>query len=470
MKSFRDWFPGIAVLVLAAAVRLPGLASLPFEQDELGTLWDATRLAGPSANGPGILARPVYYVLQHVLLGWGPATPLSLRVPALLFGLAGVWVTWWVGKRLFGGTAGVVAALLVALSPWHQYASQFARYWTLVYVLAALGYYLLIQTRIDPRPRTYVVTALVLALGALTHPTFVLPMVGAVISLHVVQESDRWQIKLPSSESVLWLWVPLVVAVGGWIVFLKFSGNAGALGNKHGRGFGATIGAVLGMIQWVTPEVLLAGLLAAGFLFWRGDADERRWGLLALGALTTGGGLILASGFRNDVYADYGQSMLPVVFLTCGALAARAWQQPEPVVKMIAATAVAVLLAAEIPGLLSNFRDGMRFDYRPAFAYVTAHDPQRLVLGPSQAIQRAYAPALTFEEIGGSQASLAGALTRSGGYWLIISRHRNGWSGGDQDMQDWVDSNCRVTLRSGASRFDYRQYDVELAWCGSHAP
>jgi hypothetical protein len=315
-----------------------------------------------------------------------------------------------------------------------------------------------------------VLTALVLALGALTHPTFVLPMVGAVISVHLVPAGERWHLKLPSLASMAWLWIPLVIVVGGWIVFLKLSGNAGALGNKHGRGVGATIGAVLGMIQWVTPELLIAAIASAAYFGAQGVGDERRWGLLALGALTTAGALILASGFRNDIYADYGMAVLPVVFLSVGALAARVLQQPAPAAGALAVAAVAALAVAELPGLVSNFRDGMRFDYRPAFAYVQAHGAQRLVLGPSQAIQRAYAPGLNFAEIGGTRSSLADALTRSGGYWLIISRHRNGWSGGDEDMQDWADTNCRVTSRSGASRFDYRQYDVELAWCGASAP
>src|SRR5262249_32698785 len=154
------------------------------------------------------------------------------------------------------------------------------------------------------------------------------------------------------------------------IVFLKLSGNAGALGNKHGRGFGATVGAVLGMVQWVTPELLIAAVVGGVFFSWKGDVDDRRWGLLALGALGIAGALIFASGLRNDIYADYGMAMLPVVFLTVGALAARAMPQPAPATQALATAAVAVLAVAELPGLASNLRDGMRFDYRPAFAYV----------------------------------------------------------------------------------------------------
>ena len=468
MSGRREWMPGLAVLGLAVLVRLPGLSKLALEPDELGTLWDATRLSRPSANGPGILARPAYYVLQHVLLGIAPASPLALRVPALVFGLLGIWATWWVGTRMFGRGGGIAAGLLVALSPWHQYASQFARYWTLVYLLAVLGYYALVRSRLDQRPRTLMVTALCLALGALTHPTFVLPMVGAVLSLHLDPPGiagGRWTLRLPSAQSLRWLWGPLVVTVGGWVAGLRLTGNGSALGNHSGRGLIPTVGAALGMVQWATPELLTVAALGAVFLLWRGaDEPDRRWGLLVLCGLATGSALILVSGLRNDVYADYGMAMLPLLFLTAGALVSRAGSST------LVGVTIAVLVVAELPGLASNLRDGMRFDYRPAFAYVEAHGADRLMLGPSLPIQRHYAPELRFEETGESRQSLADALVRTGGYWLIIPRHRNGWSGGDPDMQDWADANCRVVLRNGKPRFDYREYDVQLAWCGVSAP
>ena len=71
-------------------------------------------------------------MMQHLLLKVIPPTALTLRLPAFLFGVLGVWATWRLARRAFGTTAGLVAAALVALSPWHLYASQFARYWTLV--------------------------------------------------------------------------------------------------------------------------------------------------------------------------------------------------------------------------------------------------------------------------------------------------------------------------------------------------
>jgi predicted membrane-bound mannosyltransferase len=116
------------VLGLATLLRLHGLATWPLEQDELYTIRDAVAF-GQQINW----LRPFYFFLQQLLLQLLPPTPLFLRMPPFLFGVLGVWLTWVLGRKVFGTTAGLVAAFMVAISPWHLYASQFARYWTLVY-------------------------------------------------------------------------------------------------------------------------------------------------------------------------------------------------------------------------------------------------------------------------------------------------------------------------------------------------
>jgi uncharacterized membrane protein len=453
------------LLAVAALVRVPGLTRWAFEPDELSTWRDALSMAGPSANGPGALGRPVYYLLQHGVLGVLPGSPLSLRLPALVFGLLGVWLTWVVGRRLFGDIAGLVAGLLVALSPWHQYASGFARYWTLVYVLALASTLLLIEGMDRDDPKRLRWAALAFTLGALTHPTFLFPMVGALLALHLMGPDCRVSWRWPSRAAWLNLWVPFLVVFGGWLVWLKISGNGRALSNFNGRGIGATLDIFAGMAEWTTLPVVVATVLGAFALSRNARGDDRRWAFVALGALATGCLLLLLAGRKTDVYADYGMSMLPFIYVTVGAAVDRALGTLTPV----AVAAAVILVAGALPGVLSNLRDGMRFDPRPALAYVQAHGPARLVLGPSVQQKAYYAADLQFEEIGDA-ARLPQVLTRTGGFWLLESRHRNGWINGGSEAQAWVDRVCHVVLRTGKMRFDFRAYDVDLHWCGDSAP
>ena len=469
-SGIRPNLAATAILAGAAAVRIPGLTRWSLEPDELSTWRDALHLAGPSANGPGALGRPVYYFLEHLLLGVFPGSPLSLRLPPLVFGLLGVWLTWIAGRRLFGDAAGVVAALLVALSPWHQYASGFARYWTLVYVLALLTILWLFESTDSGPAGRLRAAALALTLGALTHPTFLFPILGVILALHLVNREGSWQWRWPSRAAWVNLWIPFVALFGGWILWLKVSGNGGALSNWNGRGLAATLNIFPGMVEWLSPAVVIAaGVGALGLWYSRGTGD-RRWSVVAGLGLASGVLLLFLAGRKTDVYADYGMAMLPLVYLTIGGAVERASTVAVGATPWAPWAAGAVLAAGAVPGVASNLRDGMRFDYRPAYDFARSHGPGRLVIGPSQALQRYYAPDLKFEELRDPNAQLPATLTASGGFWLILANHRNGWAEGDVDAQTWVDGSCHVMQRSGTHRFDYREYDVQLAWCGGSAP
>jgi len=233
------WVP-LALVALALLLRLRGLITFPLEQDELYTVQEATQLFRTTLK-PGISGRPLYYLLEHVLLAAGPATPLLLRLPPLLFGLAGVWATWRLGARLFGVTAGWVAGLLVAISPWHLYMSGFARYWSLVYLLVTLLFLCLAVAASTDRSRDYAGAAATGILGSLTHPTFLFAGLGAALGAQLVMPDGTFGWRWPSRRAWRWLWGPwAAVLVAGYAV-LRLTGQVGALRNFQGRGLLATL-------------------------------------------------------------------------------------------------------------------------------------------------------------------------------------------------------------------------------------
>jgi len=464
-----QYLPMLLVLALALAIRIHDLASWPFEQDELYTLRDALRLSGVSKDAPGIVARPVYYLLQHLLLLAAPPTPLVLRLPAFVFGLAGVWLTWEVGRRHFSPRGGLVAALLVALSPWHLYASQFARYWTLVYLLAALACLALPQALDHDRPARYVGALLIVLLGALTHPTFLFPLVGVAFALMIVSAEGRIAWRWPTRTGWAWLWGPLLVTALVGSVALRATGNASAYSNGWGRGLFATARTIPGMVEWVSPGLVIAGVGGVCLLWLRpGHPSDRRWAAMAALGTASGVSLLLWAGLRNGIYADYGMAMLPLLYLTVGGAIARTsenmgWGGAWAVV------ATAVLVAGALPGTLSNLSDGMRFDYRPAYQYLQQAGAGRLAIGWPVAEQRYYAPGIPFQGLDGMNVTvpfLERTLTGSSGFWFVGSQGREGVIGVDPAAAHWMDMHCETVLRTERPRFDFRVYEVELLWCG----
>ena len=457
LKAEHVWL--ILVLLLGLALRLWGLGSWPWEEDELYTLRDAHALPFQvnRLGDPGIAARPVYYLLQHALLAFLPPTPLLLRLPALLFGMAGLVATWWVGRRVFGPRAGLVATLLLALSPWHLYASQFARYWTLVYLLATLAYWALPLAIDQDRPATYLAVLILVVLGGLTHPTFLLPVAGAV---HLFRPDGRLAPRLPSARAWAFLWGPLAVLGAAEFITLRLTGNQQAIQNWSGRGLTASLQVIPGMVQWTSVEICGAALAATAFLVGRA-APDRRWGGMTI--LGGGGALLLLfiASFSSNVYADYGISVLPLVCLSVGGAVQRiAAEVRQELAGWVVGGASIALAAGVLPGTVSHLSDGSRFDYGPAFAAIRRLGPEHPVAGGIDVIQREYAPELRMLEI----HSLP-QMDSLPAFWFITSERRYGLREGGPGLKGWLDAHCRRVLSSGRPRFDYRIYRVDLYSC-----
>ncbi|HRZ80933.1 MAG TPA: glycosyltransferase family 39 protein [Candidatus Hydrogenedentes bacterium] len=195
------------VLALALWVRLSGL-DRPFWDDEIYTVYDASVPVSSILNST---ATPLYYLITKgmLLLGQGEAL---LRMPSVLAGLAGVLALFAATARLAGPAAGLAAALFMALSTYHVFVSQEARFYAVVvfFGLAALCGLI----RLCERPS--VGAAALLTLGAagamLTHLSavfFVPPLLAAAFAAVVLRRGGR-----PLFRSAALAALPLVAVAG----------------------------------------------------------------------------------------------------------------------------------------------------------------------------------------------------------------------------------------------------------------
>ncbi len=144
--------PLVYALTLAAIVLL-GFSLRVYQLDAQSLWYDEAVTAQVVQQGVGELARwtaddiqpPLYYT---VVAGWTQATGLSetaLRLPSAFFGVLMIALAFTLGKRLFGPSAGLLAALLAAVQPLWVYYSQEARMYTLLTVLGMLAGYALLR-------------------------------------------------------------------------------------------------------------------------------------------------------------------------------------------------------------------------------------------------------------------------------------------------------------------------------------
>jgi hypothetical protein len=115
-----------ALLVLAAAVRLPGIATRGrFDGDQgydMLTLLHFTRdgvfpLLGPPTSIGDFHHGAFYYLLLAPVAAISNSDPIAVVTALALMGAAAVGVTWWLARSIGGRVAGLVAGMLLALSP-----------------------------------------------------------------------------------------------------------------------------------------------------------------------------------------------------------------------------------------------------------------------------------------------------------------------------------------------------------------
>jgi mannosyltransferase len=114
------------VVLLAVVVRLIRLGTFPFWGDESLNLAISQNLYAAFFKGELIANHPpLPYILlafwRFIGMGYNEWT---LRALPFLFGVMGVGAIFWFAKKLFGAKVGLLAALLLAISPFHVLHSQ----------------------------------------------------------------------------------------------------------------------------------------------------------------------------------------------------------------------------------------------------------------------------------------------------------------------------------------------------------
>jgi len=74
-------------------------------------------LLGPTASVGGFFLGPIYYYFMTPFLWFFNYNPVGPAVMVALFGVATVWLVYYIGSKFFGTYAGLIASLLYAISP-----------------------------------------------------------------------------------------------------------------------------------------------------------------------------------------------------------------------------------------------------------------------------------------------------------------------------------------------------------------
>ncbi|MGH9296649.1 MAG: glycosyltransferase family 39 protein [Acidimicrobiales bacterium] len=137
-RRYLAWVVVVVTMVASFALGYHDLASRPLSQDEAASLRFSLAPAYSGIMGDGGNMAFYYLLLRGVVHVFGTSLA-AVRLPSVVAGVVTVPVVFLVGKRLRGDRAGVVAALLFAVSLPLVYWQQTARAYTLGTLLVAVS-------------------------------------------------------------------------------------------------------------------------------------------------------------------------------------------------------------------------------------------------------------------------------------------------------------------------------------------
>jgi uncharacterized membrane protein len=178
----RAWLMVLALVLAGTALRLTSLVSRSMWLDEAITVDQTNRsLVGVVSNIATGVHPPLFHILMHFWVSAFGIGQAEIRSFALVWGVLSIPAAFWAGRAIYGRTTGLVAATIVAFSPYLIWYSQEARMYSMMFLFGVLstGFYTL-SVR-DGRWAHWLGYTVVTFLGMFTHYFFFFLVIGQVI-------------------------------------------------------------------------------------------------------------------------------------------------------------------------------------------------------------------------------------------------------------------------------------------------
>lgn len=171
---------GLAVLALALRLHRLGAESLWIDE---GYSISNTNHFDPTAWAQNV--RPIYYLFLWIWMRLGHGE-FFLRLPSAIFGAGAVVMVYLLGKRLVGERAGILASLLMAISPLQVNHSQEIRMYSLAVLLALAAMYEFVLLMEGRAGRHLILYLAFSALGIATFPLSALILIPQALTAFLV--------------------------------------------------------------------------------------------------------------------------------------------------------------------------------------------------------------------------------------------------------------------------------------------
>jgi mannosyltransferase len=467
----------LGLIVVGMLLRFWRLGDWNFQATEIFTLRDSGR---PQFNNP----RPLGYVLNYYLIRpFLPLDEFGLRLLPAIFGVLAIPVLYLVGRRVIGSRAALFAALLLTLSPLHIMYSQLARYWSLVFFFSAIYPSALYVGVRERNPRWLVLGIVTAILAALAHPVSSLLLAGPLLVLLPTylrpgllrevweRRSFRWWTIAAFIVAVL-IVIRFIPILHGWIAeHDRNPGSGQFLLRRNPPGIKQLI-YLLAFVDSLTVPLTFIALLGL-YLLWRSG-----FRLLAMYLSSVAGFPILfltLISLRTPVSQYYLLPTVPVFFLAAGFfldwVASVEW--PVRPRWIVPAAFAAIVIAAGLPTLGSDYRDGRRYDFRRVAHWLQQRlSPGDVVFSDQPMVLAHYLEGVKVQRLRLPEP-LAEAMRdhpgtgKAAALWIVAPAASHAFRATLREggLIDWIYPHCQLQNTVGVGRVDYRQEYLQVYRC-----
>ncbi len=185
-------------LCMGTFLRLWDINSLGYNSDEAVYVGQAASIAGdPTLKGffPIFRAHPLLFqFILALTFRWSGTSDLVGRLAAAAIGIAAIYLVYLTGKLIYGRRAGAIAALIVALMPYHVIVSRQALLDGPMTFFATLTLYLMARFAKSERPAWLYAAGAALGLTFLSKETSII-LLGAVYAFLALSPEVRVRIR-----------------------------------------------------------------------------------------------------------------------------------------------------------------------------------------------------------------------------------------------------------------------------------
>ena len=445
----------LVVTALAVVTRVYGFGRWAFTSDEFYTVSDA--LSG-NYTWP---VKAGYYALTAWMFKLFGVSEWSARLPAVVFGIMSIPLFYILSQRFLGRATAAIGSLFIIFSGWHLDYSQYARFYSAVFLFGILSYFLYYEALRSGKIVTLLYSLVANLLGVVFHTTSIITFASCLtFSLVVVLFfRDRFSV-----QSIRVAKIHLVVAGVGALAVLPWFLRLAARWSHLQDAFGySPFNLVLQTGKYIGVPVSVAALFGL-LLLLRRDLPKGIFVAISCGLPLVF--LVGASAFMS-ARPDYIFYCVPMFFLAAAYFCEVA-REKFGNHRVAALGVIVIVVAGLLPEFASFYTGRMTLDLREAIRYVTSRQQQGDMIVSLMGDGRYYWPAdRPKQKLPGNayvknvdwEAKLQPWVEEQRRIWLLVPVKRKKIA---PKLQAWLGEHAHMVWQDQSKRYDYTYDGIQI--------